>query len=264
MKPLLNVVKIGGNVLDDATARQQFLQALATEKQAMIVVHGGGKIATELGNRMGITAQYHEGRRITDEATRDLVTMVYAGLVNKQLVASLQALGVNALGLTGADANALPAQKRPVGAVDYGWVGDPLEKGVPTAFWAQLLQQGLLPVLAPITHDRQGHLLNTNADTMAATIAVAMSTEYRVRLIYCFEKKGVLLNVADDDSVIPLLNKEAYLGLKESGRLFAGMLPKLHNCFVALDKGVSEVVIGQAGDLQQHLAGATTGTLIQP
>jgi acetylglutamate kinase len=256
------VVKIGGNVLDDPAALQRFLQAFAKIPSPKILVHGGGKIATRLGEKLGIQSNYVDGRRITDDATIDLVTMVYGGLVNKQLVAQLQSLQTNAIGITGADGNLLPAVKRPVKTIDYGWVGDVLPNELPVDRWQLLLNNGFVPVLAPLTHDREGHMLNTNADTMAATIAITLSAHYPVRLIYCFEKKGILENVEDEHSVIPYINPAIYSQLKAEQKLFAGILPKLDNAFDAISKGVKEVLIGHADDLIQNTTDTTTGTLI--
>lgn len=256
------VIKIGGNVLDDAEALTRFLQAFAGVDGPKILVHGGGKIATRLGSQLGIESKYIDGRRITDDDTIDLVTMVYGGLVNKQLVAQLQALSCNALGITGADGNVLPAVKRPVKTIDYGWVGDVVSDKIPVDRWRILLDNGFVPVLAPLTHNQEGRMLNTNADTMASSIAVALSAHYDVRLIYCFEKKGILDSVEDDNSVITRINPESYAQLKTEGKLFAGILPKLDNAFDAINNGVKEVLIGHADDLEQNTTAQTTGTLI--
>lgn len=173
-------------------------------------MHGGGKIATKIGDQLGIESKYINGRRITDDGTIDLVTMVYGGLVNKKIVARLQALQCNAIGLTGADANIIPARKRPVKEIDFGWVGDITTNNVQVDVLLNLLQSGAVPIFAPLTHDGEGHVLNTNADTIASSLAVALSQLYQVRLIYCFEKKGVLENVNDENSVIQQINKEKY------------------------------------------------------
>jgi acetylglutamate kinase len=256
------VIKIGGNVLDDAAALQDFLRAFASVPGPKILVHGGGKIATRLGDQLGIQSNYVDGRRITDDATIDLVTMVYGGLVNKQLVAQLQSINCNAIGITGADGNLLPAVKRPVKTIDYGWVGDVRSESLPLDRWKILLDNGFVPVLAPLTHDGAGHMLNTNADTMAATIAIALSASYPVRLIYCFEKKGILENVEDEESVIRFINPDLYVQLKAEQKLFAGILPKLDNAFDAINKGVREVLIGHAADLVRNTGSDTSGTLI--
>lgn len=256
------VIKIGGNVLDNPAALEQFLGDFASIKGPKILVHGGGKIATRLGDQLGIESKYVDGRRITDDATIDLVTMVYGGLVNKQLVAQLQAKQCNAIGITGADGNLLPAVKRPVKTIDYGWVGDVKADALPLESWQLLLDNGLVPVLAPLTHDGAGHMLNTNADTMASTIAIALSARFPVRLIYCFEKKGILEQIEDENSVIRFINPDLYATLKAEQKLFAGILPKLDNAFEAIGKGVQQVLIGHAADLIQNTGEETTGTLI--
>jgi acetylglutamate kinase len=262
----LFVIKIGGNVIDDPSNLSGFLQqvakVLASTPSGAILVHGGGKIATKIGEQLNIQSNYINGRRITDDATIDLVTMVYGGLVNKKIVAQLQAEGVNAIGLTGADANIIPATKRAVKEVDFGWVGDIKTSQLQTNNLKLMLDASLTPVIAPLTHDGQGHILNTNADTIASSLAVALSSEYDVRLIYCFEKKGVLENVADEGSVIRFINKEKYRQLLEENKLFEGILPKLENAFAAIDAGVHEVLIGDAKDLLQNTTHDTSGTLI--
>ena len=258
----LFIIKIGGNVIDNAEALQKFLAAFAAVPSPKILVHGGGKIATRLGDQLGIVSKYTDGRRITDDDTIDLVTMVYGGLVNKKIVAQLQSLGCNAMGITGADANLLPAEKRPVKDIDFGWVGDVTTGNIPAGRWQLLLSNGIVPVLAPLTHDGSGHILNTNADTMAASIAIALSSIYSTRLVYCFEKKGVLEFVEDENSVIRNITKATYAQLKSAQKLFAGILPKLDNAFAAIDAGVHEVLIGHADDLLQNITSTTTGTLI--
>lgn len=256
------VIKIGGNVIDSQENLNAFLKALSSVKAKKVLVHGGGKIATRLGDKMGIQSKYIDGRRITDDDTIDLVTMVYGGLVNKKIVAALQALKCNAIGLTGADANIIPASKRPVKTIDYGWAGDIDESFINSQNLKLFLDNGITPVFAPLTHDSAGHILNTNADTIAASLAVALSGSYSIRLIYCFEKKGVLENVDDESSVITRLNKEKYTRLKDDNKLFAGILPKIDNAFAAIDAGVNEVLIGDANDLVQNTTGNTIGTLI--
>ncbi len=259
----LFVIKIGGNVIDDENNLSAFLKIFASITAKKILIHGGGKIATKIGDKLGIESKYINGRRITDAGTIDLVTMVYGGLVNKKIVAKLQALNCNAIGLTGADANIIPATKRPVKDIDYGFVGDVevIELGIGNL--ALFAMSGLTQVIAPLTHDGKGQILNTNADTIASSIAVALSAIYDVRLIYCFEKKGVLENVEDDNSVIPLITKEIYQQLKDSNKLFDGILPKIDNAFAAIDSGVKEVLIGDANDLLQNVTDKTTGTLIK-
>ena len=262
----LFVIKIGGNVIDNETALHAFLSDLSTIvnsfRAGCILVHGGGKIASKLGEQLGIQSNYINGRRITDDATIDLVTMVYGGLVNKKIVALLQSMNCNAIGLTGADANIIPALKRPVKEVDFGWVGDLQSASINSALISDLLEKGLVPVFAPLTHDGAGHMLNTNADTIASSLAVALSNTYDVRLVYCFEKKGVLEDVADELSVIRLIDKNKYQELLAGEKLFAGILPKIDNAFDAIDAGVAEVLIGDAKDLVQNTTEQTLGTLI--
>ncbi|HMO60812.1 MAG TPA: acetylglutamate kinase [Ferruginibacter sp.] len=259
----LFVIKIGGNVIDNDAALQAFLKNIALAKVNIILIHGGGKIATKIGEQLGIQSQYVNGRRITDAATIDVVTMVYGGLVNKKIVAQLQAFGCNAIGLTGADGNIIPAVKRPVKDIDYGFAGDVNTAAINSTVLHGLLQQQLTPVLAPLTHDTKGQILNTNADTIASSVAVALSRQYEVRLIYCFEKKGILLDVNDDDSVVPLINKEKYAQLLADKKLFDGIIPKIDNAFAAINSGVKEVLIGHADDVLQNLTTTTKGTLIQ-
>ncbi|MEE6187191.1 acetylglutamate kinase [Niabella sp. A18] len=263
----LFVIKIGGNVIDNETALAAFLKDFAAVNAPKILVHGGGKIATKIGEQLGIESKYINGRRITDDNTIDVVTMVYGGLVNKKIVAQLQALRTNAIGLTGADANIIPATKRPVkiindSPVDFGWVGDIDVQQLQADNLKHLLEKGFTPVFAPLTHDEQGHILNTNADTIASAIAVSLSQFYKVRLIYCFEKKGVLEDVNDDNSVIRNINKEKYQQLLNENKLFEGILPKIDNAFAAIDAGVSEVLIGDAKDLIKNTTTSTEGTLI--
>lgn len=255
------IIKIGGNVLDNPQALATFLEQFAGIDEIKVLIHGGGKIATRIGDQLGIQSQYVNGRRITDGATRDLVTMVYGGLVNKQIVAALQRLGCNALGLTGADGNVIPAVKRPVKDIDYGFVGD-IQAGAVNVSWLQtLLQGGNIPVFAPLTC-ADGAMLNTNADTIASVLAVALSKMFDVRLIYCFEKKGVLRDVNDPESVIHHLPKKLYEELLDAKALADGILPKLENAYAAIEAGVKEVLIGEAADIGQNTGQATLGTLI--
>lgn len=261
----LFVIKIGGNVIDDEKNLTGFLSNFAAIKGKKILIHGGGKIATKIGDKLGIASQYSNGRRITDAETIDVVTMVYGGLVNKKIVAKLQALQCNAIGLTGADANIIPATKRPVTkeGIDFGFVGDVVASQLSIAKFQLFLTNGLTPIVAPLTHDGKGQMLNTNADTIASSLAVALSATYNVRLIYCFEKKGVLENVDDENSAIPLITKDIYQQLKEGNKLFDGILPKIDNAFAAIDSGVKEVLIGHADNLLQNVTEKTTGTLIK-
>ena len=259
----LFIIKIGGNIVDNAIALQGFLKDFTSVTDKKILVHGGGKIATAIGKKLEIEPNYINGRRITDAATIDLVTMVYGGLINKKLVASLQSMNCNAIGLTGADANIVPAIKRPVTEIDYGFVGDISSSQLTVDSLQLFLYNNLVPVIAPITHDGKGQLLNTNADTIASSLAVALSKVYDVRLIYCFEKKGVLENIEDESSVISLINKGKYRQLLQDNKLADGILPKIENAFAAIDSGVNEVLIGDANDLLQNITENTIGTLIK-
>ncbi len=255
----LFVVKIGGNIIDDEQKLTNFLQDFAAIKAPKILIHGGGKLATKMAKELGIEQQMIDGRRITDAETLKIVTMVYAGLINKNIVAQLQANGCNAIGLSGADANVILAHKRKHSTIDYGFVGD--VDAVNAHFLHSLLQQQLTIVLAPITHDANGLLLNTNADTIAQEAAKALSALYAVELIYSFEKTGVLLDVDDENSVISTLTATYYAQLKEQQLIFAGMIPKLDNAFAALNSGVNKVIIGKAEQLHA-LIQSTAGTSI--
>ena len=241
-------------MLDDAAALNNFLKDFASIREPKILVHGGGKIATKIGDQLGIESNYIDGRRITDAETLDLVTMVYGGLVNKQMVATLQQLGCNALGVTGADGNLIKAVKRPVKEINYGFVGDIDE--VNHAFIEDLLKKDFTLVIAPITHNGQGQLLNTNADTIAQTLATSLAEKFNVELIYGFEKAGVLTDVENDASVIPVLNPALYQSYRQENKIFAGMIPKLDNAFSALDAGVQKVIIGKAEELDTLIAGS--------
>ena len=256
----LIVVKIGGNIIDDETKLSTFLRSYASIETNKILVHGGGKLATAVAEAIGIPQQLIDGRRITDAETLKVITMVYAGYINKNIVAQLQACGCNALGLTGADANMIEAHKRIHPQIDYGFVGD--IEAVNTGLIQTLVQSGLSLVIAPVTHDKKGLLLNTNADTIAQEIAAAMSTLYDVELIYCFEKNGVLMNADDDNTVVPKINSADYTILKDRHIISAGMIPKLDNAFAALKKGVKKVIIGNAGNLKD-LVNHRSGTIIE-
>jgi acetylglutamate kinase len=259
----LYVIKIGGNVIDDEASLSTFLSDFASVEGKKILIHGGGKIASRIGDKLGITSNYIDGRRITDAETIDLVTMVYGGLVNKKLVALLQSFQCNAIGITGADGNAIPASKRPVKKIDYGFVGDIDVKTLKSRTWELLLENDLVPVVSPLTHNGKGQMLNTNADTIASVLAILLSAKYKVRLVYCFEKKGVLEDVTDEHSVIPLITKAIYQQLVESKKLFEGILPKIDNAFSAIDAGVNEVLIGYSGDLKKNTSAQVEGTLIK-
>lgn len=241
-KDKLQIIKIGGAVIDDQEMLESFLADFQKLEGLKILVHGGGRIATEIGNKQGIKANMVEGRRVTDDQTIDLVTMVYGGLVNKKMVARLQAMGINAIGMTGADGNIITSVKRPVkDGVDYGWVGDPRE--VEATILAQLLKAGLTPVIAPLTHDGNGKIFNTNADTMAGTVAVAMADLYDVELSLTFELEGVMKDINDPDSLIPTFRQAYFEEMKLSGAIHSGMIPKLENAFYALSEGVKDVRI---------------------
>ncbi|MFN8345726.1 MAG: acetylglutamate kinase [Spirosomataceae bacterium] len=258
MEKLL-VIKIGGNVIDKPESLQQFLQAFVELPQRKLLIHGGGKIATQVADKLGLETLMVEGRRITDQTMLDVVIMVYGGLVNKNIVAQLQSMGSNAIGLTGADAGVIRAKKRPVKEIDYGFVGD-VEK-VDSARFTLLVENGLVPVVAPLTFDPAlGSMLNTNADTMASTIAVALATDFEVNLVYCFEKKGVLSDPNDDEAVIPRLNPASYNEYKTSGVINKGMIPKLDNAFAALQNGVAQVTICHADELTKAVNEGIAGT----
>jgi len=243
----LTVIKVGGKIVEEDDALQQLLLDFAKIEGAKILVHGGGRLATTIAGQLGMESRMIDGRRITDERMLRIVTMVYAGLVNKNIVAGLQALGVNAIGLTGADMNMIRSDKRPVTTIDYGFAGD--VKEVNTAAFVLLLQNGFIPVLSPLTHDKKGLLLNTNADTIAAETAKALAKLFDVTLIYCFEKSGVLMDENDDGSVIPLINRVIYEKYKTEGVIRGGMIPKLDNAFQALDAGVKQVIITKASEI---------------
>lgn len=247
----LTVIKIGGNVIDNPENLKAFLKDFASIPGNKILVHGGGKIATKLSADLGIEAQLVEGRRITDSESLKVVTMVYAGLINKDIVAQLQSSGCNAIGLCGADGNLIKASKRPVKTIDYGFAGDLDASSIASKQLQKLLQAGFIPVFSAITHDGQGQLLNTNADTIASAIAVAMAGLYNSTLVYCFEKKGVLRNVDDDNSVISEIDPTTFNKLKSEAVIYEGMIPKLDNAFLAISKGVSSVIIGDAKDISE-------------
>lgn len=246
MKPELKLVKIGGGIIDHEPDLLEFVRLFSEITGPKILVHGGGKGASEMMQNLGITPRMVNGRRITDAATLDIVTMFYAGKTNKQLVAALQSYGVNALGLSGTDGNVIRAVKRPVCDLDYGFVGDLNEISINVNLIHQFLALGLTPVFCPISHDGHGQLLNTNADTIAAAVAKAMSRQYKVELHFCFERNGVLLDVNDDQSVIAKITPENYAELKAQGIFADGILPKLENAFDALHSGVDKVIIEHA------------------
>jgi acetylglutamate kinase len=254
------VIKIGGQIIDDEKKLAAFLSSFAAIEEKKILVHGGGKLATRYAEQLNIPQQVVEGRRITDAETLKIVTMVYAGYVNKQIIAGLQANSCNAIGLTGADGDAILAHKRIHPVLDYGYVGD--VDMVNAGLISGLLSLNTTPVFAPITHDQRGQLLNTNADTIAQEIATSLSESFKVTLVYTFEKAGVLTNINDEHSVIPVLNKDSYRDLKTSNTIYAGMIPKLDNAFAALKKGVEKVIIGKAENLLSLLSGSSGTTII--
>lgn len=251
----LNVIKVGGKIVEEENTLQRLLDDFAALEGYKVLVHGGGRSATRLAERLGIESRMVDGRRITDADTLQVVTMVYGGLVNKNIVVGLQARGVNALGLTGADMNVMLSHKRPVEKIDYGFVGD-VER-TDGVLLADLIHKGIVPVMAPLTHDGQGHLLNTNADTIAGETAKALAQAgFDVTLTYCFEKRGVLRDENDDDSVIAEIDETSFHQLVDEGVIQGGMIPKLQNAFAAIHDGVSQVVITQAS----HIAQCDEGT----
>jgi acetylglutamate kinase len=250
-KQQLYIIKIGGNVIDNSESLHHFLKDFTALDGYKILVHGGGKVATQLSEELGIESKLVDGRRITDIETLRVVTMVYGGLINKNIVAQLQRFGTNAIGLTGADGNFIRTKKRPVKTIDYGFVGDMDEKSIDPESIGKLLDAGFTPVFSAITHDGEGQLLNTNADTIASALAVALSKLYETILIYCFEKKGVLHDINDEESIIRDINPEKYEELKKQQIIHSGMLPKLDNAFTAINCGVKAVIIGRSDDLGQ-------------
>ena len=247
----LNVIKIGGNIVDNPEVLDQFIDVFSKLEGANILVHGGGKIATKISASLGIEAQMIEGRRVTDPETLKVVTMVYAGLVNKNIVSKVQAKNVNAIGLSGADGNAIRSHKRVGSSVDYGLVGDVDEVNVD--FLTKVIEDGLTPIMAPITHDGNGQLLNTNADTIASELAVALSSKYEVQLTYCFELPGVMRDINDENSIVSEISSETYSELKRDGVIVDGMIPKMDNSFNAINKGVDSVRICHALNLNSKI-----------
>ena len=239
----LKVIKIGGNIIDNEDALETFLEGFSKTEGPKILVHGGGKLATQLANKMNVEVKMIDGRRITDEPTLDIITMVYAGKINKDIVAKLQANRCNAIGFTGADGNTIVAEKRPVKTIDYGFAGDILK--VNTSTLKLLLNNNVTPVFCAITHDEKGQLLNTNADTIASELAIGFAKEYKTELYYCFEKNGVLKDINDEASVVENINTETYKSLIEQKIIVDGMLPKLNNCFHAINNKVYKVHIGK-------------------
>lgn len=253
MKEHLTIIKVGGKIVENSESLNALLKDFAAVEGKKLLVHGGGRSATQMAARLGVETKMVDGRRITDEAMLEVVTMVYGGLVNKRIVAGLQALGVNAVGLTGADMNIVLSDKRKVSAVDYGWVGD--VKRVNAEAVTTLIESGCCPVVAPLTHDGCGHMLNTNADTMAGEMAKAMAAHYDVTLMFCFEKPGVLADENDDSSLIPTITPAVLDDLKRRGVVSGGMIPKLDNAIACVSAGVESVVITQADRIADPYAG---------
>jgi acetylglutamate kinase len=245
----LFIIKIGGNVIDNSENLYHFLKDFTALSGYKILVHGGGKVATQLSETMGIETKLVDGRRITDIETLRVVTMVYGGLINKNIVAQLQRFGNNAIGLTGADGDFIRTKKRPVKTIDYGFVGDIDENSIKTQNIISLMEAGFTPVFCALTHDGEGQLLNTNADTIASALAIALSKSFQTTLIYCFEKKGVLKDINDEDSLIREIDPQRYEELKIKQIIHSGMLPKLDNAFTAISCGVKAVIIGHSDDL---------------
>lgn len=256
MKEKLTIIKVGGKIVEEEATLNQLLSDFSSIEGYKVLVHGGGRSATKLATQLGVESKMVNGRRITDAETLKIVTMVYGGLVNKNIVAGLQAKGVNAMGFTGADMNVILSEKRPVKEIDYGSVGD--VKKVNATLLGTLIHQGVVPVMAPLTHDGKGNMLNTNADTIAGETAKALAELFDVTLVFCFEKKGVLRDENDDDSVIPVITPELFKESVEQGIIQGGMIPKLENSFSAIEAGVSQVVITLASAIHQQ-----GGTLIR-
>ncbi|MDI6047095.1 acetylglutamate kinase [Flavobacterium yafengii] len=258
-KKPVTLIKIGGNIIDNPTELSQFLSDFSKIGGYKVLVHGGGKSATKMAESIGLVPQMIDGRRITDAAMLDVVVMIYAGQINKNIVAQLQANSTNAMGLSGADGNLIQSDKRNHPTINYGFVGD--VKKINTNLLETLLSTGIIPVFCAITHDGKGQLLNTNADTIASELAIALSEVFDVTLNYCFEKPGVLYDAEDDSSVIENINQELYSKLKAEKAIHSGMIPKLDNCFNSLSKGVQKIKIGHHRMLQDKTALYTTITL---
>lgn len=259
MKENLSIVKIGGNVIENKTELEQFIKLFANLDGLKILVHGGGKLATQFASKLGVESKMVNGRRITDAESLEIITMVYAGLTNKSIVAQLQANQCNAIGLSGADGNSVQAHKRPVKEIDFGFVGD--IDGVNTECISSLISSGLTPVFCAMSHDGEGQLLNTNADTIASELAIGLGSKYVTTLYYCFEKPGVLMDVTDEASVVKHIDTKKYKELLQEGIIADGMLPKLENCFHALHNNVNSVCLGNMFMLDQNNDLFTTITL---
>lgn len=249
----LYIIKIGGHVIDREEALSEFLAQLSRIEGKKILVHGGGKTASAISEKLGILPQVIEGRRITDAETLKVATMVYAGWINKNIVSKLQGLRCNAIGICGADGMAITATKRKSSKIDYGFVGDITEASIHSQFFCELLEREFLPVVSPITADAGGQLLNTNADTIAATLSAALAKKFRVHLLYCFEKNGVLENPEDENTVIPKLTPAVFAQFKEQGIISGGMIPKLENAIGAIEKGVTIVKLIHFSRLEKSI-----------
>ena len=250
---MLKIIKIGGGIIDNPSELTQFLKTFSEIEGPKVLIHGGGKGASKMLEQLGIEPKMVEGRRITDQATLDVVTGLYAGNLNKNIVAQLQQFGTNAVGLSGADGNVIQGVKRPVKTIDYGFVGDITLEGINTDFIQLLIDNGYTPVLCAITHNGEAQLLNTNADTIASTVAEALAVNNDVQLNFCFDKIGVLRDVNDDTTLIPTINKELYKSLKEDGVIFEGMIPKLDNAFRVIENGVKEVTLVHANNINSDI-----------
>ncbi|ASK28671.1 acetylglutamate kinase [Chryseobacterium sp. T16E-39] len=262
MKDKLFVVKIGGALIDDEELLNQFLEQFSDIKEKKILVHGGGKLATTLADKLGVEQKLINGRRITDKDTLDIVAMVYAGGINKNIVAKLQQKKCKAIGFSGADANLIKAKKREDAEIDFGFVGDIEKKSVNNKLISKLIKLELVPVFSAITHDKKGNLFNTNADTIASVIAQSLSAKYDVELLYCFDKEGVLENVDDPDSVIKSVSRDDFSILKEEGKLHKGILPKLENALGAINNNVNKVFLIKETQLKNHIENHHGGTEI--
>ncbi|QTV04680.1 acetylglutamate kinase [Faecalibacter bovis] len=250
---MLKIIKIGGGIIDNPNELTQFLKAFSEIEGPKVLVHGGGKGASKMLQQLGIEPKMVDGRRITDQPTLDVVTGLYAGNLNKSIVANLQEFGTNAVGLSGADGNVIKGSKRPVKTIDYGFVGDISLDGINVDFLQLLIDNGFTPVLCAITHDGNSQLLNTNADTIASTVAEALAVKNEVQLNFCFDKIGVLRDVNDDSTLIPVINKELYQELKSEGVIFEGMIPKLDNAFRVIENGVKEVTLVHANNINGEI-----------
>ncbi len=257
----ISIIKIGGNVIDYPEKLDEFIGQFAKFPGKKILVHGGGVMASRFGETLGVMPEMVDGRRITDSDTLDIVTMVYAGLINKNIVAKLQKFKQNAIGMTGADGNLIRSIKRPVKEIDYGFVGDIVEVNTPLI--SELLKLDIVPIVSAITHDKKGQLLNTNADSIASSLATSLAANHEVNLYFCFNKAGVLIDENNENSIIPLINEDIYQELKKENVIHSGMIPKLDNAFAALEKGVNNVWIGKADNLIFASKGKLSGTIIE-